>query len=478
MSDHEVPDWSKVKPLYTPQMIANGIPPPEKWKGLELARSIGSKGYTFDTLVEDARKMIGFEVWEGGPSLRLGAVNEFSSYICREDVLSHGDDNPLYTDMDYGKKTKYGCMLTYPTFLHRVRYGMTHGVNNWGPYPTSTLVAGLSWEYYDVVRVNSRFRSSMKMKDVVEKKGATGRLALYLTDTSFWDQRDSLIAGGGGTYICVGKSGEEAKKAEEATKRGAGMSESMLYERKTHHYSDEDVKKIVDGVKGEQRRGATPRYWEDVNVGDKLTPTVKGPFRIQEVTKGHGWDHSPANVNFKPTMGARLTANPLTGWPYESGVVQHWDFNLCNIRGLPGPFDHGIQRMTLAAHVLSNWMGDDGFIRRTSSQVRKPCYYGDTQWYKGEVVNKYKDKAGGIEYGAVDIVVTVENQVGENTLPSKATIYLPSRELGEVKLPIPPPSQEEWKLVTQRDVKGFFKEIQSGETIFPPLPQFVGREEE
>ena len=58
--------------------------------------------------------------------------------------------------------------------------------------------------------------------------------------------------------------------------------------------------------------------------------------------------------------------------------IIHWNFNLCNRRGLPGPFDHGIQRMTMSAHRLSNGMGDDGFIRRNYMQVRRPCYYADT----------------------------------------------------------------------------------------------------
>ena len=202
---------------------------------------------------------------------------------------------------------------------------------------------------------------------------------------------------------------------------------------------------------------------------------MKGPFRIQEVTKGHGWDHTPSRPNFYPTIGARPLGNPMTGWPYESGVVMHWDFNLCNRRGLPGPFDHGIQRLTLTANLLSNWMGDDGFIRRVDAQVRKPCYCGDTQWYSGSVVKKYKDTLGGVDYGAVDLVLTVVNQVGENTLPCKATVYLPSKELGEVTLPIPLPSQEEWTHVTKRDVKDWLQEMSSGDILFPPLPSMVRR---
>jgi hypothetical protein len=79
--------------------------------------------------------------------------------------------------------------------------------------------------------------------------------------------------------------------------------------------------------------------------------------------------------------------------------------------------------------------------------LRKFKYYGDTTWYNGTVINKYKVKekgeggkggaAGEVEYTAVDVEIKTTNQLGENTVMSKATAYLPSRELGPVKLPIP-----------------------------------------
>jgi len=252
------------------------------------------------------------------------------------------------------------------------------------------------------------------------------------------------------------------------------MSKTMLYERPTHHYSEEDVEKIVHDIKNEKRRGATPLYWEDVNVGDKLGPVIKGPLTFMDFQSERGGGGALCHV---PLITPRPTSNPMTGWPYEPGVMHHFDFNLCNRRGLPGPFDLGVQRMTMSNQLLANWMGDDGFLRRISMQVRKPNYYGDTQWYTGEVVKKYKDKVADIEYGALDVIISVTNQVGEDTLPGKATIYLPSRELGEVMLPIPCPA-ELWKFITQRDVKDFINEIESGETVFPPLPQFLGIEME
>lgn len=46
---------------YLPSYVKKGIPPPEKWGGLELAKTIGLKGYTVETMVEDSKKIIGFE---------------------------------------------------------------------------------------------------------------------------------------------------------------------------------------------------------------------------------------------------------------------------------------------------------------------------------------------------------------------------------------------------------------------------------
>ena len=44
---------------------------------------------------------------------------------------------------------------------------------------------------------------------------------------------------------------------------------------------------------------------------------------------------------------------------------------------------------------------------------------------------------GEVEYNAVGISIEGTNQVGESQAPGTATVYLPSRETGPVKLPVP-----------------------------------------
>jgi hypothetical protein len=116
----------------------------------------------------------------------------------------------------------------------------------------------------------------------------------------------------------------------------------------------------------------------------------------------------------------------------------------------------GAQRVAEPPHILMNWGGDQAHLRKVYTEVRRPRYYAYTTWVTAEVVKKYtvveKGEAGiggvpgEVEYAAIDIKITQLNQVEENHAPGRATLYLPSRELGPVQLPIPhmarPPGDE------------------------------------
>jgi hypothetical protein len=83
--------------------------------------------------------------------------------------------------------------------------------------------------------------------------------------------------------------------------------------------------------------------------------------------------------------------------------------------------------------VLTNWMGDEGFLWKSSTQIRGLNMQGDTTWCKGNVVRKYRDNGRH----CVDIDCWCENQRGEVTIPGTATVILPSREYGPVVYPEP-----------------------------------------
>lgn len=90
---------------------------------------------------------------------------------------------------------------------------------------------------------------------------------------------------------------------------------------------------------------------------------------------------------------------------------------------MPGPFDNGVMRFAWVCPLLTNWMGDTGFLRRLYVQIRTPAIYGDTTWYQGAVADKMREGAGAM----VKIWITGMNQVGITTTTGEAEVILPSR---------------------------------------------------
>ena len=102
-------------------------------------------------------------------------------------------------------------------------------------------------------------------------------------------------------------------------------------------------------------------------------------------------------------------------------------------------YDYGVMRDCHLSHFLTDWMGDDGWLVRQSSQIRKFNYIGDSHVITGEVVDKRAEDGRGV----VDVEMRGTNQRGDVTCPGTATIALPSREHGPVALPEPPADLQE-----------------------------------
>jgi hypothetical protein len=80
-------------------------------------------------------------------------------------------------------------------------------------------------------------------------------------------------------------------------------------------------------------------------------------------------------------------------------------------------------------------MGDDAWLWTLDCEFRRFNYVGDTQWLSGTVTRKYLAEG---DRPAVDVDLAATNQRGEVTTPGHATILLPSRDRGPVRLPDPP----------------------------------------
>lgn len=111
----------------------------------------------------------------------------------------------------------------------------------------------------------------------------------------------------------------------------------------------------------------------------------------------------------------------------------HWEPSRAQELGLPNSYDYGGMRETWLCHLLTDWIGDDGWLWKLRCEHRKFNYIGDTTWVRGEVVGK-RQTDGRNE---VDVLVRCENQRGEVTTPGTAVVLLPTRDR-PVDLPAPP----------------------------------------
>ena len=360
-----------------------------------------------DEMIAELRKRIGV-VWKPRrPYFNTGATRDAIRHFCE----GIGDFNPLFIDPEYAKKTSYGRVIAPPLFAYSIYYaavgrGMP-GVHAWH--------SGDDWEFYQPIIQGDAFTFTNELVDVkVKESKMAGMSMIQYHDIRYFNQREELVAKS--LNWCV----RAARKASADKGKYADIKKAT--------YSSEQMQKIYDAYDAEEIRGATPRYWEDCNIGDELKPTVKGPLSRQDIyawlmgagpvfIKAHGYA-----LEFLRRHGGVEMVDAKTGIPGVPELV-HVENTRAQTIGLPGAYDYGHQRISWLGNLLTNWMGDDGSLKRLRGELRKFNVIGDTTWLKGKVVKKY-EKDGEF---LVDIDCWGENQRGEVTMPGAATGKLPSK---------------------------------------------------
>ncbi len=355
---------------------------------------------TFESLVDEfrerSRAMIGHELYaEGIGSPRLtqpfdesGPPYKSFGILTETDIKAYAkrisDDNPLYTDREYAKNGPYGCIIAPGTVLLTARAGLWHGARRegGGGYPVLNFHAGSALEFFDVIRVGTGFKGLAKTHEMIEKPGARGgQMFLLTTDAYYWDRRGDLLGKNYGTVIMIPREELGAGRVMPVERLG----ERMMYDRSVSKYSKEKVEEAIDLMsKGANRRGKEVLYWEDVKEGDKLPAWVlppwtdqdyggpgggsirRGPIRWYHFEEGH-WIVRHGKIGSGAEEGWAFT-HPVSRWPW-SAADEHGDALMAAYRGQSLPFDNGVQRGQIPQGLISNWMGDHGFIRKL--QVRR-----------------------------------------------------------------------------------------------------------
>ena len=373
---------------------------------------------------------------------RIGIPNEARRYGARRGLFTlinqdsahiyatgSGDANPLYQDAAYARASHWGCVVAPPTILFNA--GIVEGRSltaqereegRGGGLPgVHGMFSGADWEWYQPLREGDEIYRVGYLSDAQEKSGVfAGRQVLALTENLFRNQHGEVLA----------KEVEWSMRTERD-----GARERGKYDWEPHEYTSEEIERIDETYANERPRGAEPRYWEDVQVGDTLDSIVRGPYRATDaVAWDIGWGgvfarSGKVDFDYRQRHPRAYSKNRY-GIPDIPERV-HWESEFAREVGVPGLYDYGPQRIAWASTLVTNWMGDSAFLKRLWVQVRRFNIEADVQWYRGEVIAKQ------IEDGESQVICDIwaENQRGEVTAPGQAIVLLPSRERGEVSIP-------------------------------------------
>lgn len=128
---------------------------------------------------------------------------------------STDDQNPLYYDEKYAKKSRYGSIIAPPGLISAPWFnrpkggesifdpdrGVRGALRKAGFVSPGAIDAGIEYEFFNPVKAGDTITSSAVIKDIIEREGRTSKMAFIFTETTFTNQKDELVAKSRSTLI-------------------------------------------------------------------------------------------------------------------------------------------------------------------------------------------------------------------------------------------------------------------------------------
>ena len=238
-------------------------------------------GQITDEAIAVLRARIGVpEPWVGPPHYFQPNIDAF-----RHVAECYGDDNPLCCDPVYGEKTVWGGPIASPvlvggdtligedevTAVPEDKRDADEG------RPAARRARVLLRERARVVGATSpdhRVWRRNALVAVLDKASEFAERAVHEWSANVFRDDDGTILSG--QYRLMIRT--EREKAREKKKYDAITIDP---------YTDEQIDEIDAQYASQVRRGAEPRFWEDVEEGDEVGPLVKGPLTVTDMVCWH-----------------------------------------------------------------------------------------------------------------------------------------------------------------------------------------------
>lgn len=328
------------------------------------------------------------------------------------------DENPLYTDLAYARRSPWGRMLAPPTLLSytEAMNGATDG------FPGCHAIwreCEFEWTRPLFADDPMKVATSLTGARIVDSEFAGGKAGIQDYETSIRTLAGEDVA----TY--------RTSWHRFSRKKATGSSKYGKIE--PVQWTNEALEEVWDEYRRQNlanRRGAEPRWFEDVEVGCEIPHIIKGPVTLTsklafEFVRGPGgWfvGHEMALELYDryPALAIRNEENVP-----EPPVAIHWTNERCQkYLGMPAAYEAGFERLAWYSQLLTAWAGDHGCMRRL--QVRFLAFH-----WQGDAIRLHAKVTGKRVVGndhLVDLEIwSVSHPRGEKTSVGSATVSLPAR---------------------------------------------------
>lgn len=369
--------------------------------------------------IADVRRRIGIPVrYSPRNHNEVSSTDSFRHF-----ARAYGDDNPLYNDPASAEASSWGTPIAPPLypFLSGIARPVELSEGEKALLKEGDPLAGIGqymcgerWLFPKPIRAGDVLWQSQALHSAeLRSSGFGGGTGALLSHRVTWE--DEAGAPYAFRYL-------DFWHADREKSREAGQNRDI--ERTV--YTPEQLAELEALYEAEEVRGSTPRLISDVKVGDELGPIAKGPTSVTDVVSWHsgvGWGMyggGPSKLAYlnRKRVPKFYIQNQRGFW--DTAQRCHWDDEWAQRMGHPAAYDYGVMRSNWMVHLVTNWMGDDAWLWKLRTAVRKFNYLGDAHVMSGVVSDV--DPATN----TVTIDMKGVNQRGVTTCDGRAVVILPS----------------------------------------------------
>jgi acyl dehydratase len=331
-------------------------------------------------------------------------------------ALGIGDTNPLWTDPGYAAGTRWGELIAPPAFVYCCCSGLQFGWPGLGAFHSASTV-----EFRRPLRLGDKVTASAVYEgfDGPSPSRFAGRKVTDHVVLDYADQHGALVARSRNDIVHY----ERGSGRERAAQRQITLP---------HPWTEAEIADIESSILAECPRGGQNRWWQDVTIGDSLDGVTKGPLGLTDEVAFVASGAAPiprlaahrASLRQYAAQPAWSFRDPHT-FAREPIYAVHYNDQAAHAMGAAMSYDVGVQRHCWQTQLLTDWIGDEGWLKWSTMQLRGFVYLSDVIKLGGKVTDKRVDDDG--EH-IVEVVTWARNQRGDDVMPGRARVALPSRD--------------------------------------------------